>query len=339
MEIDHQLLEYVHSTTVSGVDVESGKLKILSIDELLVETVRLTELYIPDLRKVAKNVFGLSDDIFSDVEILVVPSLRFYAEAVRKDGKNVVLMYHGLLYDLSFAIEVDILQNAIREFQMPEVLKERAASSIQQLGEEMFLSYLLFPFPLPHLRAVFTEEMSQREGLMLSAIELFVIFHEIGHIRLGHLEDSTERLQPIPTQFYIDEPNNELKQQELEADLFAIGCFSDEPKTGVFMEAIFLFLAKLSIFESFLATESLDHPCAINRLKNLLNTYSGETRDSLIGALGILKEDRLDGLKFQTFHRQYIRDLDSEDSVRRFWNLVSALFPRNLDRGSRGETH
>lgn len=97
---------------------------------------------------------------------------------------------------------------------------------------------------------------------------LFVVFHELGHIELGHLTASRGRSERQP--FALAEPEllSGPQQDEIEADAFALDHIASHCKQEIMPSLVFFFTPFTSL-ETFSGGLSANHPLAVNRLSAL----------------------------------------------------------------------
>jgi hypothetical protein len=145
-------------------------------------------------------ILGLSPELLGSHHVLVLPDYRFGASSRVYEGRHYILFNAGCMNLFSYLAEISILFG--RLMQAPGSVASRELETwLMADAHELALAYLHRPFALPLLRRYFDDDMTMAESSLLATVELFVYFHEAGHIELGHLgsgfgESEQERSLP-----------------------------------------------------------------------------------------------------------------------------------------------
>ena len=178
---------------------------------------------------------GLSPELPGRHHLLVLPDYRFGASSRVHEGRHYILFNAGCMNLLSYLAEIHILFSRLSRSTATLAGTELAAWLMQD-ARDLALAYLRRPFGLPHLRRYFDDDMSAEESALLATAELFVYFHEAGHIELGHLGSGfgqSEQERSLPD-----------GAEEFAADRFAmekiLGSNPDVPIGAYLLEELFM---------------------------------------------------------------------------------------------------
>ena len=128
----------------------------------------------------------------------------------------------------------------------------------------MLVHHFRFAEPLPNLANMLNEQQMEDAKTAINGAITFILLHELAHIKLGHLDNTAEN-QLISQQFVIDEQSDVYKNQEIEADAYALECIKDEAKViGTFwQQQAMSFFVSLELVSGLKLSD--EHPMAINR--------------------------------------------------------------------------
>jgi hypothetical protein len=278
-----------------------------------------------------ESMLGMLDSVFGgcfrrldDATLLpiLVPSAYFHAETRVIDSVARIVFHEGLLAVLSFAAQLDVLVATIRE-KSPREEAKAVGREISSLGVDLFYLYQRRPFVLPVLRERFTEAMDRESLMLFGSAEMFVLLHEVGHIKLGHL--SGEEPQPIARELPIGERLTFVKEQELEADAYALQRVSGD-RTFMLLGGAMHYLTRLAYFQNFTGARAAAYPHAINRIDALVR-LAGARRPGMADEMPELLVDMLEDHKafdarYQDISRRYLSSLPVDAVVRDLSQLV-----------------
>jgi hypothetical protein len=186
-------------------------------------------------------------------------------------GDPFVLIYSGLLsvakYRLSLAILISNLEFMLEQKSNDVTRAKKALSEIAAPAQALSYWYYVMPSTLPEFADIFCEPHKAQVEHGLGSATLFVALHEIGHIRLGHIDGGRS---PIPQilNSYVEERFDELKMLEFAADEFAIRCIKPTLQMS-FLTSIFIILDLISDVECYCLPRGESHPYVINRVNNI----------------------------------------------------------------------
>lgn len=179
-------------------------------------------------------ILGLSPELLGSHHLLVLPDYRFGASSRVHQGRHYILFNAGCMNLLSYLSEIRILFSRLSQSTATLAGRELAAWLMED-AHDLALAYLQRPFKLPHLRQYFDDDMTGEESAVLATVELFVYFHEAGHIELGHLGSGfgqSEQERSLPD-----------GAEEFAADRFAmekiLGCNPGGPIGAYLLEELF----------------------------------------------------------------------------------------------------
>jgi hypothetical protein len=131
-------------------------------------------------------ILGLSPEVLGNHHVLVLPDYRFGASSRVHGERHYILFNAGCMHLFSYLAEISILFGRVTKLPATLAGKELEAWLMDD-ALALALAFLQRPFALPHLRRYFDDDMNLAEASVLASVELFVYFHEAGHIELGHL--------------------------------------------------------------------------------------------------------------------------------------------------------
>jgi hypothetical protein len=229
----------------------------------------------------------LADLIDCPISVLSTPV--FGAEALSIEGRGHIVVHQGTFTVLSFAVDMLVATSLTPKDWKPDVSAMRDYGEfVESVLTGLCYSYFLRPFSLPALRKFFPEDRRGDMYHLLLFAELFVLLHEYGHVRLGHVAgDGSVR------EMSFGSPA--AHEQEKEADHYAVAHCPPFLRAGVLWGAsMFLFL--YGAFESAIGRQSGEHPCAEDRLVCLMQAFHGDldagTRASTNKIVEMLRSER-----------------------------------------------
>jgi hypothetical protein len=214
-----------------------------------------------------------------DFPVLWIPSQSFVAEAVKYRADRFIVFSDGLLRTLSFIAEFNIIMSVLyRRQELDKRTAQERSEQDRQLSDLFFnilANQLQRParaVPLPGLRSHMTDFLLGAALVLDVVPRLFVLLHEIGHLKLGHLGRRflPKRITIRSEAQVIPDKSNRYKEQEYDADAFAIRQTRENRRQLIFLgaESFFTFLA---IFDA----KSATHPLAGNRWSHLVQEFEG----------------------------------------------------------------
>ena len=227
-------------------------------------------------------------------DIYVVPQPLCNARA--DHATHSIVLFDGLFKVLMFRMEFSLLLAEVNKHL--EAVGDKIGLSRKELphiayrAQSLSLHFLHHPEPLPELNEHFDERLKQDARVAFCGGLLFILFHELGHLELGHAGTlGTPRLKSTPTLACVEDLNSR-KTQEFEADAYAFEAFVPKARSMVIVNVWYVMSLFLD-YESLAGPGNVTHPFSINRVSHL-NQISGALEDPSIAASAIkLFEARL----------------------------------------------
>ena len=97
---------------------------------------------------------------------------------------------------------------------------------------------------------------------------IFLVAHEMGHLKLGHLDGDSFRSARMPPPLAISELINVSKAEELEADYYAFLAFSNQYRE-LSISSVLIMFGAFSFAETFGTPSGESHPLTVNRMIHL----------------------------------------------------------------------
>lgn len=248
----------------SIAQVESSG-QILQSDDL--ETVRLRQILASHV-----DPFLSDNAIQSRLDVPVFLHDRPIYNAVArqtKDGLPFIIIYDGLLQCFTYRASLYTLFHSVQRTRGAKEECDLKTLMVQatSLAYWFYLSGEHVEFP--NIHGVLGDEHRQQVQVAISSISAFVVMHEVGHIKLGHLSSSLPPLPQICSSLEFEE-SNQRKAMELEADTFALSSFKKEFMPGMAASVLMLFDLASDLEYVCLPRSGL-YPLMSNRLQNLIN--------------------------------------------------------------------
>jgi len=230
-------------------------------------TGHLTAKWKPNWSDHARRNFDTDD--LSRYPIVVLPSPAFAAESILVDGAPCVLVHHGLMELIGFAVECDLLGAQAARSLRTSRSGARTLERIEALTRFIFRSHIKNPARLPKLSQWLSDKSRQGWALYVLSAEVFALLHEIAHIRLGHLES-------FPGPF--DDASTYWQQRELDADALAMEMAGRGRE--ILLLGAWSFLWWFSYYQAAEKHYSNYYPTAIARFESLIDRHADRyTRD------------------------------------------------------------
>lgn len=154
----------------------------------------------------------------------------------------------------------------------------------------------------PDYEYLLTDHVKQEvEVGVVSAIQ-FVLLHELGHFRLGHMELRSRPIRPSSDLLFVPENLEAYHREELEADRYAISQFKKEHVGYALPAACIAFWPVYSI-EHFYRVGAASHPLMINRLAQIQDLAGAGAEGLDIAGIG---ETILRRRSYITDHKDFI---------------------------------
>ena len=207
-------------------------------------------------------------DALHDAEIYILPLPLCMAWSQRRDERRIIVIGSGLI-DLVISTGYSARFSASLAPQVAglEPLDQLPGCSLAYLLDLALFSLLRDYFQkgasLPNFRDVATPNLHKDVHIASAGGLLAVLLHELGHLELGHSADSAVR--GLDLTHLIDEEISPRKQQELDADQYAVRAIEHGlQEFGKFwLNIAFDFFTRLDVNQ---CQFSVDHPLTLNRV-------------------------------------------------------------------------
>lgn len=219
-----------------------------------------------------------------DIYVLPLPLCFAFAEATNEAERIVV--GQGLVDLIAHTVFASYLQSKIpSKWNSFHLLKYRRDMNLPALlATNLFLHQQHFychNYPLPDITSIISPEEKLEGQIGIGGAVTFILLHELGHHRLGHLDNEAVRPQHFTN--LVNETLNPIQQQEYEADQFALESLLEPARViGTYWQRnAAAFFTELELVSG---ERSEEHPLSINRSHysaNLRKKYLGENEDIL----------------------------------------------------------
>jgi hypothetical protein len=190
-----------------------------------------------------------------------------------KHGQRQIFVFDGLLRLIHYYVELITVLDRLKALRPDAELTIDGITKSEQLAFSMagfaimedFLSTGRTPFTLSEILGP-TARANIRAGY-LGAV-LFVLLHELGHLELGHIDNTGLRAELFAAELALPEQINRYKQQELEADAYSFQAVLPQLRSS-FISNAFFFLGPFAFMETFAIASTDTHPMFVNRLSRV----------------------------------------------------------------------
>jgi len=232
-----------------------------SLEEI---TTRLTAIWVDQWRDLSTRIFQTEEPWRQPIYVLPSPALS--AETVIMDGSPSIVVHHGLMDLVSFAVECDLLCAQANSLVQGSASGDRISQRLDALMRHIFHCHMASPAALPMLSHWLSDDSKKAEYLYLAGAEMFVLLHEAAHIRLDHLSNVVSSTDGGADGFAA------WQSRELQADSHALQSVSKGHELLVYGAWIFLWW--FSRYQAWQAHYSNYYPTAVVRFRNILDTAS-----------------------------------------------------------------
>jgi hypothetical protein len=189
-----------------------------------------------------------------------------------KRGEPTIIVHSGLIKALIFHMEFSEICFELHQ-KMGEGLLSREAETEDQASFSILAytaSSALDQFAgngvaLPRIGALLSAEAKNRVFMSFVRAIWFVVIHELGHIRCGHLNGDRAAALPSSPSLAVAETVSDMKSQEFEADRYVAATLEGRERE-LAVEYLISPLDLLSTLERRLRLAADTHPMALNRL-------------------------------------------------------------------------
>lgn len=203
-----------------------------------------------------------------ECDLFVLPFSIWVGYADELNGKPIIVISQGMIDLIANTIMASVLQGELPKeldsYYMFPFRKDMPASHL--VTNALFLMQLNFYKsckPLPNIVSLLSVDMLKQSRDAINGALLFVLFHELGHHKLGHLENET--IRPMRYSTTINEELSIEQHQEMDADNFALESLIEQAQIfGSYwhQNAINFFMQMEQVSGN---PSGFEHPLAINR--------------------------------------------------------------------------
>jgi hypothetical protein len=192
--------------------------------------------------------------------------------SLSRDGLPYVLVYSGLLDVALYRLCASILianANLMLQRRNPDIeLAQSHLKTIAFNSQALSFWYYIDGEPLPSLFDILNDAHKTQAHHGLGGALVFVVMHEIGHLKLGHVGTNTPPLPQIYSTL-VAEDITMFKAMEFAADQFALSSMKEVLRPTL-VSSLFIVLDLISDLECMCLPLSASHPLVVNRIDNLL---------------------------------------------------------------------
>jgi hypothetical protein len=231
--------------------------------------------------------------------IVWLPRSAFYLAAVQDGSDRLVVISNGTLDTINMISQymlLEIVMSRLTEAGVEEYLQEAAEfADLKWLFCSMFRSSLTGKaFFAPDVVHEMAPALQLPALTLIHTIRLFALLHEIGHLRLGHVDRGFTWKFWVRTRVRVEgapirESSNRQKMMEHEADEFALRIAGGD----TLLEPATLFFQLLSLVDLLRGHRSDDHPHAANRiayLRTQLSLPPQDNKSTIENLLGLVQQ-------------------------------------------------
>jgi len=210
-----------HGISRATINLQLEKLRLSNLDpsSSLKETHALAALVKDKLHFFEENRV----DALKNCEVYVVPIPLCEAYSKPKDTGNLIVIGSGLLNLIcACGYWANFSESLPDKFDQTFPLKKFPNTSVRDAVPvflfNLIYRYYVFGESLPDFASLAPESIHQKVKNAMAGATAFILFHELGHLELNHLENDTIRPMRPPT--VVDEALSLYQRQELEAEQF-----------------------------------------------------------------------------------------------------------------------
>lgn len=201
------------------------------------------------------------------VALLGLDTMLCDAIAWRHRNHDCILVHVGLLQLIRFYTEMQLVMDLLKD----ENVSIDIGGDPTQIGvaaslacHAMLVAAMDTGHQLISLSPLLGDVAIQRSNYGYGAAALFLVLHELGHHALGHVTGGYKS-ERMATETRIAEPLDKTRQEEMDADAFALQCFAQEVRAPVISSVIFAF-GPFAFLETFRGRMDVHHPLTVNRI-------------------------------------------------------------------------
>jgi len=193
----------------------------------------------------------------------------------RYRDRDCILVHVGLLQLLRFYTEMQQVMALLKDEEVEidvEGVSTQIGLAASLAGHVILVAALDSGHQLISLSPLLGETARQRSHYGYGAAAMFIVLHELGHHVQGHLNVGYKS-ERMAMETRIPESIAPIQQMEVEADAFALQCFTPSIRACVISSVMFAF-GPFAFLETFRGPMNSHHPLTVNRLAALSASLS-----------------------------------------------------------------
>ena len=215
----------------------------------------------------------------AECDFTFVPRSLFSAHAALYKGREVIVLFEGLIVVMQIALEMSYAIAHLPD-DLDEVYPQPDYPTVSALGWAAVLfvrlvhGYAARGEPAPNFASLCSSNLNKELYFGLLGGLWITVLHELGHHALGHV--SAKR--PVSKaesddDLFVAELLTRYQRCEIEADRYAYDALTEDGR-ALHMSWMNTALGAQMLFDSLLTTRTDTHPLSVNRLSRFLNQYT-----------------------------------------------------------------
>ncbi|MES9948969.1 MAG: hypothetical protein ABW118_08425 [Candidatus Thiodiazotropha sp.] len=216
-------------------------------------------------------------------EIHVVPLPLCVAYSKPKPESDLIILGNGLLNLICacgyWAFFGESLPESLdKHYPLKQFTRTSVRDAVPVFLFSLIYRHYCYGEPLPDMSRLVPNEIHEKVRHAIAGAAVFILFHELGHLRLGHLEN--KNIRPMNVQLVVDEALSTYQLQELEADEYVLKAILPEyrPLHSLWVNMALNFHIQAEIL---LSHKSSGHPISVNRLSYANESCEGRLMDAV----------------------------------------------------------
>ena len=253
---------------------------------------RLSSVFLEDRRKSMKGVLGPHGYSMPDVDFVFFPIVESCASTFIERDRTTVFLSLGLVEALRLAIASAQLEAAIASLEGDEAIASALGAShgtslqrlrlMTQYFNAMAVLHFKVPGQLPGAASLLDAATKHRVDVVLEAVLLFILLHELGHVDFHRRPESSLRGPHMVWEFAVPEDIDSAKREEFYADAYALAAVP-KPFALPLVHAATFFLHLHNYVDATGAVPPSTHPLCVNRIATLYAAAADSAATDAVG--------------------------------------------------------
>ncbi|MEW8071626.1 MAG: hypothetical protein AB2801_09785 [Candidatus Thiodiazotropha endolucinida] len=214
-------------------------------------------------------------------EIYVVPLPLCVAYSKPKPKSDSIILGNGLLNLICacgyWAFFVESLPESLdKHYPLEQFPRTSVRDAVPVFLFSLLYRHYCYGEPLPDMSRLIPNKIHEKVRHAIAGAATFILIHELGHLRLGHLDN--KNIRSMNVQLVVDEALSTYQLQELEADEYVLNAILPEyrPLHSLWVNMALNFHIQSEIL---LSHKSSEHPISVNRLSYANEMCEGRLMD------------------------------------------------------------